>query len=496
MNDRYLSARPSSSQGEEELMISRSTAERVCLVAAVLGGLIFVQPGTASARDIAEILQDNGTITRDEFKEASRTQTKPFMTYKEGLGFVFSTPDSRFTLAVGGYVQFRYTLNDIDENYTNPSRGSGDNQTFDVPRARIWWRGNAFTPRLFYKLEIDVATTSGGDTLRDAELGYQLIEDEYLNVKVGQFKTFYSRQEMTSDSKLEFVDRALATNNFRYERAKGIALYGAPMNSLIEYYGGVFNTTGRNGPLNPSDDFLYLTRFVVNPLGPIPYSEGDFASTPTPLFSIGMSYSYERTPASTFTTAATTGPSPTDPDTTIITANGSVQNRVPYQGMIQPFYNKLQNPNQLTVGIQNMEVDFAARWIGIDVQAEYFLGFNNTAFVANTPPAPYALPPGNFNSHGYYAQAGYFIIPKKLQIAGRYSELTPNEKAKVKYGDGDVETASQDELLGAISWYFSEHNLKIQTDFGQVNNNGLKDTAGNIENRHDLRWRVQAQLIF
>jgi phosphate-selective porin OprO/OprP len=470
--------------------------ERVCLAFAFLVGLNFVQPGQAFARDLAEILQDNGTISRDEFKEASNTVTKPFITYKEGLGFVFATPDNRFSLAVGGYVQLRYTLTDIDNRYQNSSKGTGDSQTFDVPRARVWWRGNAFSPRVFYKIEIDVATTSGGDTLRDAEVGYQLIEDDWLTIKGGQFKTFYSRQEMTSDSRLEFVDRALATNNFRFERAKGVALYGSPLNSLIEYYGGVFNTTGRNGPLNSTDDFLYLTRFAVNPLGPVPYSEGDFGPTPSPLFAIGASYAYERTPASTFTTAATTAPDPNDPTKTVINTTGSVQNRVPYQGMIQPFYNKLQNPNQLTVGIQNFEVDFTGRWLGIDIDSEYFLGFNNTQYLASVPPSPFSLPPGNFNSHGYYAQAGYFIIPKKLQIAGRYSEMTPNEKAVVKFPNGSTETANQDELLGAVSWYFADHNLKIQTDFGPVNNNGAKDTAGNVANRHDLRWRVQAQLIF
>jgi phosphate-selective porin OprO and OprP len=478
-------------------MNPRARVNRHGLAVAVLVGWAALQPVKASARDIVDILQDRGLITPDEKKEANSTNTKPFITYKEGLGFVFATPDKRFSLAIGGYTQVRYTLTDNDERFRNASKGTGgDNQSFDVPRSRFWLRGNAFTTRLFYKLEVDVATTSGGDTLRDAELGYQLIEDDWLTIKGGQFKTFYSRQEMTSDSRQEFVDRSLATNNFRFERAKGVALYGTPMNSLIEYYAGVFNTTGRNGSLNSSDDFLYLTRFAVNPLGPIPYSEGDFGPTESPLFSIGASYGYERTPASTFTTAATAGADPNDPTKQVITANGTEVNRVPYQGMIQPFYNKLSNPNNLTVGIQNFEVDFAARWLGIDLGFEYFLGFNNSAFVGSTPKAPFALPPGNFNSQGYYAQAGYFIIPKKLQIAGRYAEITPNEKNVVKFPNGDTETANQTELLGAVSWYFAEHNLKLQTDFGPVDNNGAKDTAGNVANRHDFRWRVQAQLVF
>jgi phosphate-selective porin len=266
-------------------------SQHVGRLARLLGvvAVFFCSAPTASGRDLPEILQDKGVITPAEGKEAQATKTQPYITYKEGLGFVFATPDDRFSLAIGGYTQFRYTLTDIDDRFQSTSKGSSDSQTFDVPRTRLWWRGDAFSTRVFYKIEIDVASTSGGDVLRDAELGYVAIDDGWLSFKVGQFKTPYARQEITSDSKLEFVDRALATNNFRFERAKGVMLWGTPLNSLVEYYGGVFNTTGRNGPLNPNDNFLYMTRLAVNPLGPIPYSEGDFGPTPTPLFAIGAS---------------------------------------------------------------------------------------------------------------------------------------------------------------------------------------------------------------
>jgi phosphate-selective porin OprO/OprP len=478
-------------------MRNRSWVDLRATIAAGLLALSVLPAAPAGARDLVDILADKDVITPDEKKEALKTKTQPYITYKEGLGFVFATPDNRFSLAIGGFTQIRYTLTDIDDRFQSTAKGSNDSQTFDVPRTRLWWRGTAFSPRVFYKIEIDVASTSGGDVLRDAELGYVAVEDGWLNVKAGQMKTPWSRQEYTSDSKLEFVDRALATNNFRFERAKGILAYGNPFNSLIEYYAGAFNTTGRNGPLNPNNNFLYIARLVTNPLGPIPYSEGDFGPTPTPLVAVGASYGYEKAPASDFTTAATTSVDPNDPTKMVISTTGSGINRVPYQLMIQPFYNKLKNPNDVTVQINNFETDLAARWLGIDLNFEYFLGWNGNSFGSTAAPAsPFALPPGNFNNHGYYAQAGYFIIPKKLQIAGRYSEMTPNDKAIVTKASGVKETQSQDELLGAVSWYFAEHNLKIQSDFGPVNNNGIKDIAGDVTNRHDLRWRVQAQLVF
>lgn len=462
-----------------------------CMVA--LGAFL---PERSSARELVDILADKEVITLDEKKEAMKTVTKPYIVYKEGKGFTFTTADERFSLSIGGRVQARYTLTDIDSAFVNPNKGTEDSQSFDIPRARVWWEGWAFTPRLKYKLQIDVAA-SGGDLIRDMELEYEIIEDKWLSVIGGQMKTTYCRQEMTSSGKLEFVDRSLACANFRFERARGIQFRGTPMNSLIEYYAGAYNTTGRNGPSNPDTNFLYVTRFAVNPLGPIPYSEGDFENTPSPLVAIGVSYGYEKAKGSVFTSAATTAPDPDDPDVDVITANGSAQNQVPFLRMIQPYYNKLANPNGITANVHNLSTDLAARWIGIDFQFEYFLAFvTNDANGSAAPGAPFVLPPTSFDNHGYYAQAGYFIIPKKLQLAARYSELNANTSARVKLSSGRTVSPNQTELLGAISYYFWQHNLKIQTDFGPVTQTALKNVDGGISDRNDFRWRVQAQLIF
>ncbi|MFN8599516.1 MAG: porin [Candidatus Binatia bacterium] len=462
----------------------------------VLVASTVLLPRLARARDLTEILADKEVITLDEKKEATRTITKPTIVYKEGKGFTFATPDDRFSLSVGGRLQVRYTLTDIDSAFVNPQKGVEDSQSFDIPRARLWWEGNAFTPRLKYKIQIDVAG-GGGDILRDAELEYEIIDDKWLAVVGGQMKTPFCRQEMTSSGRLEFVDRSLACSNFRFERARGIQFRGTPMNALIEYYAGVFNTTGRNGPVNPDDNFLYVTRFAINPFGPIPYSEGDFEETPSPLVAIGVNYGYEKAKGSVFTSAATVGPSSADPDVDVITANGSAQNQVPFLRMIQPYYNKLANPNAITANVHNLGTDLAARWMGFDLNFEYFLGFvSNDAWQSAAPGLPYVLPASSFDNHGYYVQAGYFIIPKKLQIAARYSELNANTSAEVKTNTGRKVSPYQDELLGAISYYFWQHNLKIQTDFGPVTNTAQKNVDGGISDKNDFRWRVQAQLIF
>jgi len=82
---------------------------------------------------------------------------------------------------------------------------------------------------------------------------------------------------------------------------------------------------------------------------------------------------------------------------------------------------------------------------------------------------------------GYYAQAGYLIIPKHLEIAARYSYVDPNR---------DRSKDLQIEIQGAISYYFFKHGLKLQTDFTQIHKEATtKET-------NDYQLRVQAQVIF
>ena len=87
--------------------------------------------------------------------------------------------------------------------------------------------------------------------------------------------------------------------------------------------------------------------------------------------------------------------------------------------MIQPFYAQLSNPGALTEELNNLEADFAFRWRGAFVEGEYYhLFVHNDAWArAASPSPPFALPQSSFQAWGYYAQAGYFIIPHKLELA-------------------------------------------------------------------------------
>lgn len=476
----------------------RTRARRAASCGIVLLLTFFAAGGVAHGRELTDILTEKGVLTPEEAAEAAQTPPKqPTFQYKPGSGFVFTTADGDFQLATGVWGQFRYTLTDVDEHYTSGRRNTEDSQSFDIPRARVYWKGHAFTPRLRYEIEIEL-NAGAGDLMRNVYAEYQLVTDQWLTFRVGQWKVPFCRQEMTPDSKQEFNERSVACQNFRFERDRGIQLFGTPQNSLVEYYAGVFNGTGRNGPSNPDNNFLYVARLATNPLGAVGYSEGDLADTPDPLFGIGISYGYERARADEFTSAATAGVDPDDPEMMVLTSDGQPQNRVPVLRMIQPFYSELSRPSALTAELSNLEADFAFRWRGLFVQGEYYHAWihNDAHASAASPSPPFELPQTSFQAWGYYAQAGYFVIPKKLELAIRYSEFTPNEDFRVTKANGRRITPSQSELLGAVNYYFWGHDLKLMTDFGPVTTEGIGAIDSDVEDRDDFRWRVQAQMYF
>jgi phosphate-selective porin len=114
--------------------------------------------------------------------------------------------------------------------------------------------------------------------------------------------------------------------------------------------------------------------------------------------------------------------------------------------------------------------DLAFKWMGLSFQSEYLLG------QAESKTNGHLL-----RAQGYYTQAGYTVIPKKLEVAFRYSYLDP---------DRDVKNNIVAETIGAVSYYFNKHNLKLQGDVANIHD----QAAGVLKD--DKQYRVQAQIIF
>jgi phosphate-selective porin OprO/OprP len=419
--------------------------KRVIVLAGICAGILGSM--NAGAKTLEDVLKEKGVITEEDYKEV--TKVKPF-DYKLGKGFTFTTPDEKFQLTLGGRMQFRYTFTDFDINSSTKS----DTSQWDAKRVRLWAQGYAYYKDLTYNLEFD-PRAYGSDAkkgLINAYMDYKIIDEA--QVRVGQFKDCFGRQEVTSDGALEFVDRSPVADAFKHGYDIGAMLYGKIAGGLAYYNVGVFGGAGQTNTRN-SNDNAFFARVAVNPLGDMAYSEGDLDVSKKPLLSIGANYLRNTMNKTTPATGATLDSTASNvsgwiaPTTAILTAFGAPADKI---------------------YTDSYGADLAFKWMGVSLQGEYLLGQAE----ANSNGALR-------RAQGFYTQASYMIIPKKLGVAFRYSYLDPNR---------DNANDTKTEQIGAVSYYFDKHNLKVQADVANIH------TQTTTTPTDDMQYRVQAQIIF
>ena len=417
-------------------------------IAAIAGILAIALAGqNAYAKTLEDVLKEKGVITEEDYKEI--TKVKP-IEYKLGKGYIFTTPDEKFQLIIGGRLQGRYTFLDRD----NVNQDVQDVSEWRVRRMKMWMSGHAYTKDLTYKLQANFVDGGSSKLLEDAFMNYKFLKE--LQIQVGQDKVPFARQELTSSGAQQFVDRSNATDTFKPARDIGLMLHGKALDSLLAYnvgwYGGVGQSTVRN-----TNNNAFAARIAVNPLGDMPYSEADLDNSEKPLVSIGANYFMD-------TLKATRGATSTTIETNNLTFAGS-------SGWLGRSANLNRFNTTEKLDINTFGIDAAFKWMGFSAQGEYFWG---QATGQDTD--------DKLRAQGYYAQVGYFIIPKHLETAFRYSYVDPNR---------DIANDLQTEVQGAISYYFCKHNLKIQ---GDISNIHKQSSSGKPTD--DMQYRLQAQIIF
>ena len=418
--------------------------KRLVFAAGVLAFLLMGQAGFA--KTLEEVLKEKGVITEADLKEV--TQGKP-VAYQPGKGFTFTSPDARFQLSLGGRGQFLYQY--VDKDDVNAT--AQETSLWRVRRFKIYMSGYAFTKDLTYRVQLDVAKSTS--ILDDGWINYRFVDEA--QIQAGQFKMPFSRGELTSDGALQFVDRANAVDAFKPSYDIGAMLHGKTLGGKLAYNAGLFNGTGQGGT-RTTNSGAWAARVVFAPFGEMPYNEPDLANSPNPLLAVGADYfanTLKRNGNATFLDTTTTTP--------------------PYAGTAGWLGKDAANTtifdNTERVDVGTYGFDAAFKWRGLSATGEYFgakaegQGRGRTA-----------------HARGYYGQAGYFLMPKRLEVAARYSCVDPNRDR------------AQDmliEVAGAVSYYFQGHNLKIQGDYTNIHT----QVAGK-QPTDDKQMRVQAQLTF
>lgn len=419
-------------------------------LAFAVGVLAFLLVGQAGfAKTLEEVLKEKGVITEADYKEV--TAVKP-MAYQPGKGFTFTSPDARFQLSLGGRGQFQYQYLDRDD----VNGAANEVSLWRIRRFKVYMGGYAFTKNLTYRVQADLAKSGTAQMLDDAWINYRFIEEAQL--QAGQFKMPFARGELTSDGALQFVDRANAVDSFKPSYDIGAMAQGKIAGGMLVWNAGLFNGTGQSGT-RTTNSGAWAARFMFSPFGEMPYSEADLGNTKNPLLSLGANYfanTLKRNGNATFLDTTTSTP--------------------PYAGTAgwlgKAAANNAIFDNTERVDVGTYGFDAAFKWRGFSAQGEYFGG---KAEGQNSGRSDH--------SRGYYAQAGYFLLPKHLEVAARYSSVDPNR---------DKPRDLQVEVTGCVSYYFEGHNLKVQGDYTNIH---IQQAVGK-QPTNDKQMRVQAQLAF
>ncbi len=342
----------------------------------------------------------------------------PFdVSWKDGKTTITSKSAS---LVISNRVQIRFTQE-------MPEVGD-DVGSFRIRRAKTKFEGWVYDKDLTYELQVNWPAAAGL-LLEDANVNYDFKGDKNFQLKFGQFKVPFGRQELTSSGSQEFVDRSAVSNTFARGRDIGVQLWGTPMAGKLDWRVGIFNGNGVNTSRNDNDDYQIDARVTFQPFGDVKYSEGDFESTDKPLFAIAGQYESNERP---------------------IAAAGS-------------------NPAHIN-DTEVIGADAVFKYKGLFLFGEYFDGSVDRTVLSD------------FDTDGYNLQAGFFIVPKKFEVALRLSELDPN---------ADVSNDEREERGVAVGYFFNKHAYKLQADYRQLEN-GIP-AGGSVTNDE---FRLQYQIIF
>jgi len=210
--------------------------KRFMLAAGLLAILLTCRTGWT--RTLEEVLKEKGVITEADFKEVAGS--KP-VAYQPGKGFTFTSSDGKFQLSLAGRGQFQYQYVDKDD-VNGPLQ---ETSVTKIRRFKVSMGGYVFTRDLTYRVQVDLAKSGTAQMMDDAWINYRFVDEA--QIQAGQFKIPFSRQELTSDGALQFVDRANAVDAFKPSYDVGAMAQGKVAGGMLAWNAGLFNGTGQSG---------------------------------------------------------------------------------------------------------------------------------------------------------------------------------------------------------------------------------------------------------
>lgn len=369
-------------------------------------------------------------------KSAASPSRPPTMQVSWKDGKTSITTDNA-QLNISNRIQARFTQQMPDDTVQLAGTAAKGESvgSFRLRRAKFKMDGWFYKKELTYEVQMNWTELGGsapGNALEDVDINWDVSKKGAFQVKFGQFKVPFGRQELTSSGSQQFVDRSLVSNEFAKGRDTGVQVWGLAFRQRVDWRLGVFNGNGRTRPANDNSAYQFNGRVTFQPWGDAKFSESDFESVDKPLVAFGVGFDVN--------------------------------------DMRNTNADRSKNLKRTVVG-----ADAVMKYKGLSLTGEYF----DRTLDPQGPVKPTDSDPASYGSNGYYAQAGYLFAKRRWEVALRYGSWDPTD---LKAGNDRTETGV------ALSYFYNKHNLKVQSDFRKI-----EDRAANTK---DYELRVQTQFIF
>ena len=433
---------------------------------------------------IYELRSDVNILNTDvDLKDIPSTQTTAleasihpppyYVDYDQGLVLRPRDPQTTpFELRVQARLQFRYTgfkrdqatfSNQGDGNRGGPIR-IGNRNDFEIERGRLIFKGFMFDPNLKYFINLDTDTDENHRfVVHDFWVYYEFSEAFSLNV--GKAMVPGCRDWLNVAPLTHLADRSMATAFFRPSRTIGVWAKGrlAEDTHYHTMVGNGFNTTDRT-PDEVDNRFVYSLSTWWEPLGDLGVGQADLSFHEEPALRLGHSITY----------SSQTGDEDGVPRGEQNFARLSDGTRLVTSGALAPG----ATVNEFDIYLY--AIDAALKYRGFSINTEYFLRWLNEFGTTGGP-----VPQNELFDHGFYADVGWFVMPKKLELVGRISQV-----------DGAFREAW--EYAGGVNYFIEPtHFHKITFDVAVLDGCPVTDSGPNyVVGQDGVMFRLQYQVQF
>ncbi len=439
-------------------------------------------PSAAQAREqevrkiVSELLSDG------EFRD-SLFPSALSAGYDPRRGFYVDSADKAFSLNIKGYMQVRYNLGARQTD--NPNRQGfqrrDDINAFEIERLFLAFYGHIHDPKVKYRIVVDGGYTKGVEDGQwktyYATVDYEYVKDQYF--LAGLMRLPFGGQAMTAGAVLQMMDRSMAQYAFAPDRSIGIMAHGNLFDHRLTYFAAI-----ANGVLNAEEsidtldtNFAYFARTAYYLMGKgnslresrIGYVESDLAYHKDPEWRIAGSFLFNDNNGD----AGTGGPPG---------LFASIPDRIARGRGIGGTALLTSRGTQ----VYTFSLDSGFKYRGFSVNAEYYL----RTVDGETQFSQWELVTGRSDSvhqQGGHLQVGYFIVPKKFEVAARIGGVWDNGNDNAwEYG------------VGCNYFPFSSYNLRLGADLIRISEvvGGVSSSPNYSPNDEITMLRVVLQAGF